>query len=161
MVHSKKILEKDIADIGKLDFQMRENEDYFSRSKVVKELNPSHFDPIKTFKLRGKSSLSECTFVMFYAPWCGYCKKTKDIWEKLGDIATFMNVAAFNCEKYKDHVAKMNMDAQAMGAQAMGASGFVSSYPTLIMYKGDNPPKKFEQERTIQNLLDFSMMCRK
>ena len=141
---------KQLAQIGYIDTKLKDSKNYFSSSKVVKELTPVEFDPIKTFNLKS-SSRGKCTFIMFYAPWCGYCKRSKELWEQLGHAATFIDVCALNCEKYKNHVGKMNMDKP----------GFVGSFPTLVMYKGNIPFKKFDDERTLQNLLDFCMMYKK
>lgn len=119
----------------------RKSLSYFSRTKFVKELTPEDFQDIQTFKLKNKSP----TIVMFYAPWCGYCKRSKDVWKKLGDVATFVHVTAFNCEKYKDHVDKMNVDKKE----------FIRSFPTIILYKKGVPVKKFNGDRNLKELLTF------
>ena len=147
---------KEIQEIGNLDLTKRNDQDYFKKSKYVKELTPQHFDPIKTYLLRRRSQgeykllSKEDVFIIFYAPWCGHCKKAKPIMEQLGNIMTFADVAAFNCEKYKSHVDKMNMDYK----------GFIKQYPTLIFYKKGEPYKRFEGERDLGALLKFCMKCK-
>ncbi len=127
---------KDIQKIGVMDFTKKDSKNYFSKSK---ELTPLDFDPIKTYLLRSKA----CTFVMFYAPWCKYCKKLKLIWTQLGKTATFIDVCAFNCEKYKDHIGKMAMDKFA-----------IQTYPTLVLYK-NGKPVRYKKDRTLADLLNF------
>merc|ERR1719378_1112465 len=57
--------------------------------------------------------------VMFYAPWCGHCKKLKPDWEKLGEAA--------DCNKVT--IARIDCDNQE---HAMICQGYeVQGYPTL------------------------------
>lgn len=126
----------------------RDSKDYFGTSSAVIELKPSDFDSTKNYKLRSK----DCGIVLFYAPWCGYCEKTKEMWIKLASKVAFADVAAFNCEKHKGHVMKMNADHPS--------KAFVKSYPTIVTYRDGNPTSTFAGEITYENLLEAAMQCR-
>jgi protein disulfide-isomerase-like protein len=63
-------------------------------------------------------------WIMYYAPWCGHCKKLKPVWEELAEL-------------YKDEsdvvIAKFD---QTMNEAEKGWP--VKSFPTLVFYgKGD------------------------
>ena len=126
-----------------MDLLKKDDRDYFAKNLFVKELKPSDFDPVATWALKDKN----CSIVLFYAPWCGYCKAVKEEWIKLGKIATFMEVCSFNCEKYKGHLEKIQHDMPQL----------VRSYPTIIFYKHGNPVEQYDGDRTYQNLLKACM----
>ncbi|KAF9268413.1 hypothetical protein L218DRAFT_954776 [Marasmius fiardii PR-910] len=61
-------------------------------SGEVLVLDPSNFDSIVT---------SKPTFVKFYAPWCGHCKKLAPVWKQLAKaLQNKLVVAEVNCEEY-------------------------------------------------------------
>ncbi len=123
---------------------MATEDSYFTNSKWVDELTPRDFDDVVIWKLKSK----KCSAILFYAPWCPWCKKVKDVWEQLGKTATFMDTLAFDCEKYKEHLMKIKEDLPEL----------VRSFPTIIFYKNQQPIETFlEQERTYDNLLKASM----
>lgn len=125
-----------------------ESKSFFKGNKYVKELVPSDFDPIATWKLKDK----ECSIILFYVPWCPYCKNIKEDWEKLGKTATFLNVYSFNCEKYKSHFLKIKEDMPQL----------VTSYPTIIIYKNRDPIEFVEEKnRSYKNLLKTCMRVSK
>lgn len=115
---------------------------YFQQSKYVNELSPQDFDKMKTHKLKSK----KCTMVLFYAPWCGHCKAAAPIWEQLGKMSTFIEIDAFNCELYKNHVMKMNIDSP----------GFIEYYPTIVFYE-NGIPIKYDGKRELGQLTKFAM----
>jgi len=124
----------------------RDSADYFANSRFVKELNPSDFDSIKTWKLLK----DKCCIILFYAPWCPYCKALKDTWENLGEKATFFNVYAFNCEKNSSHIQQIKEELPEL----------VTGYPTIIVYKKGIPVKKIgftQEDRSLSNLLSVCM----
>jgi thioredoxin-like negative regulator of GroEL len=121
----------------------RESDDYFSKSKFVIELQPSSFDSEATWKLREH----KCSAVLFYAPWCPHCKAMKETWEQLGETAAFYDVCAFNCEKHKEHVAKIKEDMPEL----------VRGYPTMILYKQGVPVENVgttTEDRTLSRLVE-------
>ena len=117
--------------------------DFYATSKYVKELQPSDFDEIDTWRLKDKS----CTAVLFYCHWCGYCQKVKDVWEQLGRKAAFMKVAAFHCAAHPEHTEKIKYDMPQL----------VTSYPTITMYKDGEPLEAYEGDRTLASLMEMCM----
>ncbi len=88
--------------------------------------------------------------MLFYAPWCPHCKKLKQVWENLAKIAAFFNVYAFNCEKFKAHLAKIQSDMPNL----------IQGFPTIIIYKHSNPVEKVgetESEREVSHLVNACM----
>lgn len=131
-----------LRNLGMIDFPQRESNNYFSRDKNIKELSPKDFEAIKTFRLKSK----KCTLVLFYAPWCGFCKATAPLWKEFGKKLA-IDVAAFNCEKHSQHVMKMNMDKK-------GNTKFIPHYPTIVLYK-NGTPYTYKGERSFEQILKF------
>lgn len=125
-----------------------ESQDFFTGSRSVIELKPSDFDEVKTWTLKKH----KCSIVMFYCAWCPHCQAMRETWEKVADMATFFDVCAFNCEKHKAHVLKMNEDM----------TGFIEGYPTIIIYKNGEPFERYEGDRSVGALLKVCMKsCRR
>jgi len=83
------------------------------------------------------------SFVMFYAPWCGHCKKMKPIWEELAEVVA--DVPGLTIAK---------MDATANEVKDLN----IRSYPTLKFY----PSKKSKGvdydnggDRTVDGFLEW------
>ncbi|KAK3269115.1 hypothetical protein CYMTET_22419 [Cymbomonas tetramitiformis] len=94
------------------------------------------------------------TFIKFYTPWCGHCKKLAPVWEKLSAVIgkdprmkTQLKIAEVNADEHKD----------------LGTHYGVTSYPTLILFprmerRADAPSGvygKYEGKRELGPLLDF------
>lgn len=120
----------------------RSDVNFFSKSKNVKELVASDFDPASCTKLKKK----ECCVIMFYAPWCPHCQNMKDVWEKVGQQAVFFKVYAVNCEKQRKLITMMQEDDPE----------FIKFYPTIVIYNKGNPVKKVE-DRNVAALVNVVM----
>jgi len=58
------------------------------------------------------------TFALFYAPWCGYCKRFMPVWDEFyrkNKDKTDVSIVKIDCDQYKDFARKAG----------------VSGYPTL------------------------------
>lgn len=119
---------------------------YFSDSKYVKELSPKEFDPENPTKLKD----SRCSVVLFYAPWCPHCKNVKEAWNDMGKkCGTMLNVLALDCEKYKNHYAKMREVKSGFGG-----------FPTMMAFSNGLFNKQFAttgEERTSSALIETVM----
>lgn len=95
------------------------------------------------FGLRENFDSKDPHFVMFYAPWCGYCKKAMPDWDSMGDSYSGVKIAKVNCDENPD-VAKKHG---------------VKSYPTIKFLPNglDDPSgsKEYDEERTKANFLKF------
>lgn len=117
-------------------------EDYFANSKFVQELSAKDFNSTAPWKLASGGN----AMVLFYAPWCGFCKATREPWEKAAKVSGFCDFFAFNCEKNKAHLEKIRADMPQL----------VRGYPTIIMYKNGEPDEYYNGERTQQ---EFTQAC--
>ena len=91
-------------------------------ASAVRELSEDDFE--ETVDGRGENAL---TFVKFYAPWCGHCKKLAPAWEELA--AEAMEEASGRVR-----LAKVDAEKNAKLAAKYGVSG----YPTLLLFNGSS-----------------------
>lgn len=117
---------------------------YFDNDENVKEIDSNVFDDdYPTFLLD-----DSCTIILFYAPWCPYCKAIKETYSLLGEkLEEKVKVLAFNSENNKEQLQIMKEDSPQL----------VTAFPTLIMYKDGQPIEKIgntPEERKLSILVD-------
>mmetsp|Transcript_7214 Transcript_7214/g.10753 ORF Transcript_7214/g.10753 Transcript_7214/m.10753 type:complete len:125 (-) Transcript_7214:80-454(-) len=83
------------------------------------------------------------TFVKFYAPWCGHCKRLAPTWTDLA-------------KQYEGHekvrIAKVDCTQQKDICTQQGVRG----YPTLKMFKdGGSEGEKYQGRRTMEDFDKF------
>lgn len=98
---------------------------FFDNISAVEELSPNDFDENESWKLKKNS----CCMVLFYAPWCGYCKAVKPDFITVSQNCAFMDFYSVNCEKYKSFISTLKRDLPQL----------IQGYPTLVMYKRGEP----------------------
>lgn len=119
----------------------REDKDYFNSTI---ELKPSDFSSTKASHLKTK----DCTVVLYYAPWCGYCKAVKEDWKRLAKTALFTNVKAMNCERNLAHLQKIREELPEL----------LKHFPTIVFYKNGAPMHhQPEEDREYKKLLKACM----
>ena len=130
------------------------SQNYFEDSPYVEELTPDDFDDMSPWKLNLKHSDAKspsfdegCCIVLFYAPWCKFCKEVAQPYEKFAKQAVFIDVYAFNCEEYSAHIMKIKNDMPQL----------VKSYPTIIFYSNGEPTEQYMGERTPEKFLAAAM----
>lgn len=75
--------------------------------------------------------------VLFYADWCGHCKKLKPVWDK----------AAEQVNKEEKRMLKVNCDGD------VDVSNYdIKGYPTILIFE-DGEHKEYNGERTLEDLL--------
>jgi len=79
----------------------------------------------------------DTTFI-FYAPWCGHCKRSMPEFEKAADSS--------------DSVELVNSDENPDAVSKYGIQGF----PTIIKVKSSGEIKKYSGERTADDILAFA-----
>ncbi|XP_017863895.1 PREDICTED: protein disulfide-isomerase TMX3 [Drosophila arizonae] len=80
--------------------------------------------------------------VMFYAPWCGYCKKTEPIFALVAQAlhATNVRVGRLDCTKYPAAAREFK----------------VRGYPTIMFIKG-NMEFNYNGDRSKDELVDYAL----
>jgi len=86
------------------------------------------------------------TFVKFFAPWCGHCKRLAPTWEELAakySKTDGVKIGKVDCTEGNDR------NRELCGAQ--GVTGF----PTLNIYKNGEKIEEYNGKRTIEDLEAF------
>lgn len=84
-------------------------------------------------------------FVMFFAPWCGHCKRLHPLWEQLAEL---LNVK----DEPRVVIAKVDCTQQ----KALCGEYEISGYPTLLFFKvGEKEGVKFKGARDMPTLTEF------
>ena len=138
--------------------QALEQEDYFGPDhRFVKELSPSDFDEGAPWQLKPRTDpttgekIPSSGMVLFYAPWCGFCKKVKQSWIDAAKLSGFCDFYAFNCEKHKSHLSKIKSDMPQL----------VRGYPTIVLYKNGSPDEYYQGDRSAQGFVSTCMnLCK-
>ncbi|GJP45725.1 hypothetical protein CLOM_g5073 [Closterium sp. NIES-68] len=83
-------------------------------------------------------------FVMFYAEWCGHCKRLIPVWSQLADDLkeagrADVSMAALLATEHRAHPA----------------AKLVRGFPTLIWFHGGRPIAQYEGDRSRESLLAF------
>merc|ERR1711973_341935 len=86
------------------------------------------------------------TFVKFYAPWCGHCKRLAPTWVQLAD--KFASTEGVTIAKV-DCTSGDNKNKDLCNAQ--GVNGF----PTLNIYKDGEKVEEFNGKRGLDDLAAF------
>jgi thioredoxin domain-containing protein 5 len=83
-------------------------------------------------------------FIMFFAPWCGHCKKLLPTWNELADIEVgtknYMKIAVVDCDDPENN-------------DLCGAFD-ITGYPRLLFLKGDKY-YRYTGERSIEKITQF------
>ena len=79
------------------------------------------------------------TFVKFYTPWCGHCKKLAPVWGQLAETHKEYNIAKLDCTIFEDVCMRYE----------------VKGYPTLLLIKPNGEKVKYPGERSMDSLVKF------
>jgi len=82
--------------------------------------------------------------VLFYAPWCGHCKKLAPAYEK---VATHYHRAS----PQRVHVGRIDATQHA----GLATQYEIKGYPTLILLRGGERVADYTGARTFEALVDF------
>ncbi|KAL0214224.1 hypothetical protein P9112_006408 [Eukaryota sp. TZLM1-RC] len=101
----------------------------------------SHVADLTEFNF-DKKVTGKCTFIKFYAPWCGHCKAIKEPWEKLGEVyAGESNVV----------IAEINCDEQHSLCEAHEVQGF----PTIKIITPEGSEEVYANGRDVDSFVEF------
>jgi protein disulfide-isomerase-like protein len=82
-------------------------------------------------------------FILFYAPWCGHCKRMAPVWEQL---ATKMKGESVR-------VAKVDAD----GETEIGEKFSIQHYPTLKMFEAGKTTADYKGDTSLDSLHKFAL----
>lgn len=83
-------------------------------------------------------------FVMYYANWCGHCKRTKPEFQKL-------------IEEYNGNVKVMMVDCEDQQNKELVQSQGIKGFPTIRMYKNglSGNYQEYSGDRTYSNFVEY------
>lgn len=84
------------------------------------------------------------TFVKFYAPWCGHCKRLSPTWDSLrAKFAGRSGVHIVRVDCNSDENKQLCNDEEVEG------------FPTLFIYKNGQKISEYSGSRSLDDLYDF------
>lgn len=84
------------------------------------------------------------TFVKFFAPWCGHCKRLAPTWDQLA--AKFSNSGEVKIAK---------VDCTLADNKELCSTQDVNGFPTLFIYKNGAKLEEYNGNRSLDDLFDF------
>ena len=94
---------------------------------------------------QGFQNPNQNTFTMYYADWCGHCKKVKPDFEK------FMKTGPISVNGKSCEIRMVSPEKQPDLAAGKPIRGF----PTFLMETADGKVVEYKGERTTQGFLEF------
>ncbi|TFK28589.1 protein disulfide isomerase [Coprinopsis marcescibilis] len=117
-----------------------DDEETAAASSAETPVNPSGEVEILTTKTFFPSLSKGPTFVKFYAPWCGHCKKLAPIWKQLAKhLQGRVQIAEVNCDD----------------ESALCKTQNIQGYPTLVYFSGD-ARSEYAGGRKLEQLQTFA-----
>ncbi len=116
--------------------------------KHVKEIGSESFTYDKgVWKLDNK----KCTAVLFYAPWCSFCKGVKGEWDRFGGMMakSGMDVVAVNCDENNELLETIRDDMPQM----------IVSFPTMLIFKVGKPERRIGRDDKTRKAEVFKKEC--
>ncbi|XP_051173292.1 thioredoxin domain-containing protein 5 homolog [Leptopilina boulardi] len=86
------------------------------------------------------------SFVKFFAPWCGHCKRLAPTWEDLGKKFSS-----------KDDINIAKVDCTMETSKSLCNDQEVDSFPTLILYRDGKKISEYNGSRSLDDLYEFVM----
>lgn len=121
--------DRNAADMGRF---VEHYMPFFEGSEYVNELGDKDLKTLLTSK--------KPRLVLFYMPWCKFCKDLKQLWPSLGHtLGTAVDVEAYNCMRSPKLTKALN----------------IQSYPTIVMFN-KGLATVFDGERNMASLLAFA-----
>lgn len=117
--------------------------DWFNDTSV-KLLTGADFDNKEPWKILDK----RCTFVLFFADWCGHCNDLKPEYIKFADIAQFVRVHAVDSDAEATLLDKLKNKKSPVQ---------IDGFPMVWIYNDGAPYKEYDGPRTWQGLLNEAM----
>lgn len=128
------------------------------KAASVKELTANDFEDKESHLLKNK----DCSFVLFYANWCGHCQAVTEEWIKFANLAGFINVGAFDCANEvtiegsrpisnTSHLLKIKEELPEL----------VRGYPTFVFYNKGEYKEHYNGKRDAASFLEAATrVCR-
>lgn len=102
--------------------------------KILPELDPTSFDSFVGAR--------KCTFVTFFAPWCGHCKRFLPEAKKAAEIFNTLeenaSVAIMNCDMYRSYCTRFE----------------IKGFPTIKLFV-DGKPVVYSGNRTAESVAEI------
>jgi len=125
---------------------MEFNSEFNPEIKYYTELDLSDFSNENPLNLKNP----KCGFVLFYAPWCGFCQRFKPVYNEFAFKNGICLTAIVNVNNPEDD-SRDGLNENLVKLQKL------SSYPTLRMYRRGKCIGEYNDERTVKALMNKTM----
>jgi len=132
--------------LGEFVSQMLTPEEGYDSEDSAPEDNMADGKPVIALTMDNFHPLIEngFTFVKFFAPWCGHCKRLAPTWEELAQqLNTEGEVKIAHVDCTQDDNKELCTDQEVEG------------YPTLFLYRNGLKISEYNGSRVLEDLLEF------